>query len=87
MNERAEKLAERLRTFNSQVMIFVENCTEENWHKICAREEWTIGVVARHIGANHYDIIEMAQMIVDQKTLPEMTMDQIIRMANEHARE
>jgi len=44
MSQRAEKLAERLRIFNTQVVTFVENCTQENWHKICGREDWTIGV-------------------------------------------
>ena len=87
MSQQAEKLAERLRIFNTQVITFVENCTEENWRKICAREDWSISVVARHIGAGHYDIIEMANMIVNEKTLPGLTLDQIIQMANEHARE
>ena len=49
MSQRGEKLAERLGIFNSQVIIFVENCTEENWRKICARKDRSIGVVARHI--------------------------------------
>ena len=70
MSQRTENLAERLRTFNTQVITFVENCTQENWRKICAREDWTVGVTARHIGAGHYDIIGLAKMIVNEETLP-----------------
>ncbi|MBW2248019.1 MAG: hypothetical protein JRF62_12720 [Deltaproteobacteria bacterium] len=65
MSQRAEKLAERLRIFNTQVVTFVENCTQENWHKICGREDWTIGVVARHIGAGHYDIMKWPSKTLD----------------------
>jgi hypothetical protein len=46
-----------------------------------------VGVVARHIGAGHYAIIDLAQMIVDGVVLPPLTGEQIVQMANEHARE
>ena len=85
MSQRTENLAERLRTFNTQVITFVENCTKENWRKICAREDWTVGVTARHIGAGHYGIIGLARIIVNEEALPGLTMDQIIQTANEHA--
>jgi len=87
MSERAKDLAERLRTFNDEVTAFVEKCTEENWRKVCAWEDWTVGVVARHIGAGHYHALGLARMIVNGEKLPELTEEQIIQMANQHASE
>jgi hypothetical protein len=46
-----------------------------------------VGVVARHIGAGHYEAISFARMIINGEKLPELTMDQVIQIANQHARE
>jgi hypothetical protein len=46
-----------------------------------------VGVGARHIGAGHYAIMDLARMIVDGVALPPLTGEQIVQMANEHARE
>jgi hypothetical protein len=87
MTGRSEELAERLRAFNNEVIAFVEKCTDEDWRKMCAWEEWTVGVTARHIGAGHYGVVGLAKMIVNGDKLPELTRDQLIQMANQHARE
>jgi hypothetical protein len=88
MSQRAENLAKRLRTFADDVIGFVEGCSDKNWRKVLAtEEEWTVGVTARHIGAGHFDAIGLAKMIVNGEKLPEFTMEQIVEMANEHARE
>jgi len=87
MSQRAQDLVERFKAFNNEVIRFVEACSEEQWNKVCA-EEWNIGVVARHIGAGHYTgAADMAKMIVDGEKVPGITMDQIVEMANTHARE
>jgi hypothetical protein len=86
MSDRAKKLAERLKSFNEEVIAFVENCTEADLGKIGV-EEWPVGVTARHIGANHYSAIAAAKMIVNGQKFPEMTMEQITENANRHARE
>jgi hypothetical protein len=87
MSERAKQLADRLRSFNNEVIAFVENCTEEDWRKVSQSEDWSVGVVARHIGAGHYNAVEFAKMIVRGEKLPELKMDDIIKMANQHASE
>lgn len=87
MSKGSLELAERVEAFNQEVISFVENASETDWNKLCAWEEWTVGVVARHIGAGHYGVVALVQMIVDGKKLPELTMDQIVEMANQHARE
>jgi hypothetical protein len=87
MSQRAKELSERLQAFSKEVIDFVENLSEEDWHKVCAWEEWSVGVTARHIGAGHLNIIWLAKMIINGEELPELTMDKIFAMANEHARE
>ena len=86
MNRRAKKLAERLRAFVDDVNAFVEGCSEKDWKKVCTAEEWPVGVTARHIGAGHFEAVDLARMIVSGRKLPEITMEQLAGMANEHAR-
>jgi hypothetical protein len=86
MSQRAKDLAQRIRAFNNELMAFTENCTEDDWRKVCA-EDWTLGVVARHLGAGHYGALDLAKMIVSGEGLPDLSMDQIVQMANQHARE
>jgi hypothetical protein len=86
MAERAKKLAERLQSFSAEVAAFVEACSEADWQKRSDWEDWTVGVTARHIGAGHFQAVELAKMMVHGKTLPELTGQQVTDMANEHAR-
>ncbi len=87
MGEKGKELARRLRAFSDDLIRFVEGCSETNWEKACEKEEWPVGVTARHIGAGHFEAVELVRMIVNGETLPEFTMDQLVAMANEHARQ
>jgi hypothetical protein len=86
MNQRAKDLAQRLKAFNDQVIAFVKNCGDEDWHKVCTWEEWTVGVTARHIGSGHYRVIGLAKMIITGETLPDLTVEQVNESGNKHAR-
>jgi len=86
MSDRSKKLADRLNSFNEQVISFVRSCTETDWRKIGV-EEWPVGVTARHIGATHYPAMSAAKMILKGEKFAEMTMEQITENANRHARE
>jgi len=86
MNGRSKKLANRLNSFNEELISFVEHCTEDDWSRIGA-EGWPLGVTARHIGANHYPAVSGAQMIINGQRLPETRMEEITESANRHARE
>ena len=87
MSDRAKNLANRLNSFNEEVISFVENCTESDWRKVGV-EEWPVGVTARHIGANHYSAaMSLARIILKGEKLPEKTIEQITENANRHARE
>lgn len=87
MSQMVKDLAKRLRAFNDDVIDFVEGCSDKNWRKVLTTgEQWTVGVTARHIGAGHFSAIGLAKMMVNGEKLPEFTMEQIVEMANEHAR-
>ncbi|MGA2732866.1 MAG: hypothetical protein ABSG35_09765 [Syntrophobacteraceae bacterium] len=86
MSDRSKKLADRLNSFNEEVISFVESCTETDLRKI-GTEEWPVGVTGRHIGANHYSAMSGAKMILKGEKFPEMTMEQVTENANRHARE
>jgi hypothetical protein len=86
MSQRAKRLAERLRTFTDDVIAVVEGCSEKEWGQACPAEGWTVGVTARHIGAGHFEAVGLARMMVNGEKLPEITMEQLVGMANEHAR-
>ena len=86
MNQRAKDLAQRLKAFNDQVIAFVKNCGDADWHKVCTWEEWTVGVTARHIGTGHYRIIGLAKMIINGEKLPDLTAKQVNESGNKHAR-
>jgi hypothetical protein len=86
MSERAKKLVERLRAFSDELIAFVEGCSEKNWKKMC-KEEWPVGVTARHISAGHFEAVGLARMIVKGEKLPEITNEELVEMANAHARE
>ena len=88
MSERARNLAERLEAFNREVITFVGHLTEEQWRKVCAWEDWGVGITARHIVAGHYEgSVWLTKLIIDGEKLPELTREQIDEMANQHARE
>ena len=87
MGMKSQKLSERMSAFNATVIEFVQNCSDECWAKQCEAEEWSVGVTVRHIGAGHYGAIELARRMVAGEPLPALTMEQLIEMANAHARE
>ncbi|MBT8340105.1 MAG: DinB family protein [Desulfatitalea sp.] len=85
MSTKAEALARRIDAFNQQAMTLVKKIPETDWLKTCEAEQWSVGVVARHIGAGHYGAMEMAKLLIEGQPLPELTYEQIVQMANAHA--
>jgi hypothetical protein len=85
MSQRAKELSKGFMGFNNEVIAFVEKCSDENWEKVCSREKWPVGVVARHIAAGHYSALGLAKMIVDGKQLPNLTQETIDQGNAQHA--
>lgn len=87
MRERARNLAHQIEILTDALRTYVQRCPEETWRRTCAEEDWTVGVVARHLAVGHFQIIHMAKSILRGEPLPAVTMEQIIEQGNTHARE
>ncbi|MDJ0722610.1 MAG: maleylpyruvate isomerase N-terminal domain-containing protein [Desulfobacterales bacterium] len=86
MTSRAQQLARKIEAFNRDMLACVRECTDADWVKNCEAEDWTVGVVARHVGEGHYRVGDLARMIINGEALPEWTMEEIVQMGNDHAR-
>ena len=87
MSQRTKELVERFTAFNNDFITFVENCTDEDWQKVCGGEQWAVGVVAHHVAAGHFGAINFVKMIVAGEAIPEITMEAIDQMNAQHAKE
>jgi hypothetical protein len=86
MSQRTKELVERVTAFNNDFITFVENCSDEEWRKVCSGEGWTVGVVAHHVAAGHFGTIDLVRMIVAEEAMPEITMEAIDQMNAQHAK-
>ena len=81
MSQRAKDISERIESFRDDVVAFVENLSDDDWKRVCAWEEWSVGVTACHLGAGHFGMSGMLGMIVKGEELPQLTMDQVNEMS------
>lgn len=86
MSQRAKDLSKRIESFRDDAIAYVDGLSGEEWNAECDAEEWTAGVTARHIGAGHFRIFELAGMIVEGQELPPLTVDQINGMSEKDSR-
>lgn len=86
MSPRAKEITNRIESFRDRVIAFVENLSDEDWKKTCEWEAWPVGVTARHIGAAHFAIPGMLEMIINGEDLPQMTMEEVNEKAKANAR-
>jgi len=87
MSQRSKNISERIKSFANEVITFVESLTDSGWTRVCDMEKWSVGVTARHIGAGHFAISNMASMIVRGKELPPLSMEQVNAMSDKDSRE
>jgi len=87
MSQRTKELVARFTGFNNEFIAFVDNCSDEDWRKVCSGEGWTVGVVAHHVAAGHFGVIDFVRMIVAGEAIPEITMEAIDQMNAQHAKE
>ncbi len=87
MNPRSQALAQKIQAFNRDLLNCVQNCSDSDWQKTCQAEDWPAGVVLRHVADGHYGVMALAQIIIKGDPLPDLTMEAVIQMGNDHARE
>ena len=87
MTERGKELSGRLQVFCDHLQSIARSVDDETWKKILPEEQWPVGVTLRHLAAGHLGIGALVRMIVDGKQLPDISMEGLKEMANQHARE
>lgn len=85
MGKRSEELASRFEAIHAEVMTFVENCSDADWQKQTAGEEWPVGVVARHIAVSHAPLAGLAKLLATGQPIPGITMDMANHNNADHA--
>lgn len=86
MSEQSKQLADRLKAFNDELIRLIQPLDPDTWRKRCASETWSIGVVARHLGAGHYRAVDLAKLIIAGQPVPEFPHDAIHQMNAAHAK-
>lgn len=87
MSQRAKELSKRIESFRDNVIAYVDALSGEECNTDCDWEQWSAGVTARHIGAGHFRIFELLEMIIQGKELPQLTTDQINASSDKDSRE
>ena len=87
MGQKAKALADRFASLHGEMISFIENCSDEDWKKLCPGENWPIGVVTRHMAGIHYSLVDLAKNLVAGVVLPEMSMEAIDALNAQHAEE
>ena len=85
MAQRSEALSKRIEDFQNEVIGFVNDLSDDDWHQTCEWEEWSVGATACHLGGGHLAISGMLHMIVRGEALPQLTMDEINAMSKKWA--
>ncbi len=78
MSTRAQELALRLKAFNDRLVALVTAAGDDAWRRSTDSEKWRVGAVARHVGATHYRIVELAKMMVAGLPVPEVKEEAIL---------
>jgi len=86
MSQRGNELSRRLQQFGDELKQVAHQASDEDWNKMLPAEQWSVGVTLRHLAAGHLGIMALARMIVNGEKLPEITIEGLKEMANQHAR-
>jgi hypothetical protein len=70
VSELAQALAERFERANAEVIAAVERWPEEAWRATPPGEEWSVGLIAHHIGNGHAVIQRTLQPAAAGQSLP-----------------
>jgi uncharacterized damage-inducible protein DinB len=87
MSGRVEELAKRFEQANEHVIGAVESCSDEQWRRTCAGEQWSVGVTAHHIGTSYVPIAGIVRALATGQPLPSFTAEMLDAGNAEHARQ
>ncbi len=86
MSERAERLAAQFEEVNQELIAFVGDCSAAQWRLVTEAEQWSVGVVLRHVARSFEVYPALIERVASGKSLPaHYTWDDIHRSNAEQA--
>jgi hypothetical protein len=83
---RTGQLGSQFRALNDSVIDALENCTEEQWQRTSAAENWTVAALAHHIASVNTGFAGMVERLAAGDTYtPNTSMDEIHQENARHA--
>ena len=79
MSERARALAEQFERAVAEFSGVVEGLSDEQWRALCANEERTVGVLARHVAAIPFEMAVFREIAAGRQP-PTVTRAQLAEM-------
>lgn len=87
MSQRAQALAQRFNTANTELIHYLEGCTEQDFDRVTTEEGWHMRVTAHHIAASHEPLAEWVQRLANGQPLPPLTIEMWHHGNAQHATE
>ncbi len=87
MGERAEALAKQFEQVSRQVEQAIEQCSDGRWRAECKEESWSVAVTAHHIAMGIEPIAGGVRAIASVGAVPGMSMEQVHKGNEEHAKQ
>lgn len=88
MSNRIEEYARQFEAVNDETIVFVKECTDEQWRQPTASEGWSVGVVAHHAAEVNRAFVEILERIAAGDSYsPSISTEELDRQNAQHARD
>lgn len=86
MRNRTEQLIAQFEAVNDEVLARVAEYSDEQWQRLCANDERSVGVVAHHIADVNGAFAEIvAKLVAGELHSPKTSMDEVHQLNAQHA--
>ena len=87
MSQRAQALVQRFNSANTELISYIEGCTEEELDRVTVGEGWSVRVTAHHLAVSHEPVAGLAQLLGSGQPLPSLTLEMFHHGNAQHAAE
>lgn len=84
-SERAQDLARQFEQVNGELIALVEGCSDQDWHTICAGENWPVNVTAHHVAVAYPFIAQLVQAVAERRSANPPSREAINAQNAQHA--
>jgi uncharacterized damage-inducible protein DinB len=83
-----EQLTTQFEALNDEVIVVVEECSDEQWRRTTIAEGWSVAVTAHHIAVVYGVFIRLVGRLASGATFsPSASLDEVHRSNAQHARD